>query len=310
LPATGSIERTFDLDTLNKAAGVPGLDSSGSHWIAAGLESPLTLRDLLRESPVDLVTLAESVSNITVPALATKLPVDPTRIHYMGHSQGAIEGPGFLAAMGVLATVIPSSVLNLQTATLADPGGEYIYLAYESPTFAPQLIPVIEQHSGGLLTPGTTAFAIFERDGQSVIDAGDPWNYIAQAAAVYPIHMIQVVGLPGTAGCNANNPPHHCPDQVVPNDGTERLISAGGFTQEHVPGVPPPGGGKPLDVFVNFTDGVHASFLDPTFNKPLTEEMQFEAISFTGQAAPLFGLPATTPGTSLIVGAVDPADVQ
>jgi hypothetical protein len=310
LPAAGSIERTFDLDSINKAEGVPGLDSSGSHWFAA-LASPLTVRDLLRESSVDLVTLALSVASIQLPPPATGPHyIDPTKIHYIGHSQGAIEGPVFLAGMSVLAAGIPSSVLNVQTATLASPGGEFVYLAFESKAFGPVILSLIEKASGGLLSPGTTFLATYQRDFQSVVDAGDPWNYIAQAAAVYPIHIVQVVGVPGTAGCNPKAPPAGCPDQVVPNDSTERIISAGGFSQLHPPGVPP-GGGVPLHAFVNFTQGIHQSFLSPVDNLMVTEEMQFETISFTGQPAPLFAYPiTTTPGTSLIVGAVDPTVIQ
>jgi hypothetical protein len=299
LPATGSIERTFDLDTINKAAGVPGLDSSGSHWFTA-IASPLTVRDLLRESSVDLVTLAESVASVTLPAPATAPYIDSTRIHYMGHSQGAIEGPGFLAVMA------PNPVINLQTATLASPGGQYLYLALESPTFGPQLIAGLEKQSNGLLTPGTTLFANYERDFQSVLDSGDPWNFIALAAELHPIHIIQVVGsTPPPAGCNPETPPDGCPDQVVPNDSTARLLSAGGFAQAHYPGV---AGATALHVFVNFTEGVHASFLDPTYNLAVTEEEQLEAVTFTGQAIPALGIAPTTPGTSLLIA--NPTVVQ
>jgi pimeloyl-ACP methyl ester carboxylesterase len=253
LPTATSIERTFDLNTQNSAAGLPGPDPSGSHYVALG--SLLTFRDNLRESSVDLVTVAESVGSITLPAPATAPFVDPTKVHYMGHSQGAIVGTGFLAVMPTAAVL---------TATLANPGGEYIYLGLESPTFGPIFIPGLEKASGGLLTPGTTPFALFARDAQTVIDSGDPWNYIARAAALHPIHMIEVIGPP--------------PDQVVPNDATDRLVSAGGFTQASPPGVPP--GAVPLHKVVKFTAGVHSSFLLPTASLAATEEMQLEAVSF------------------------------
>jgi hypothetical protein len=295
LPATGSVERTFDLDTINKAAGVPGLDSSGSHYV--NLQSTLTLRDNMRESSVDLVTLAESVASITLPAPASAPYIDPTKAHYMGHSMGGIVGPGFLAVMPAQAVL---------TATLANPGGQFVYLGIESPTFGPPTLAGLAKASNGLLTPGTTIFAQYERDAQTVLDSGDPWNFIAQAAALHPVHLIQIVGTtPPPAGCNPNAPPAGCPDQVVPNDSTARLISAGGFAQAHFPGV---AGATPLHAFVNFTQGVHASFLDPTDNLAVTEEMQLEAVSFTGQAIPLFGVPASTPGTSLVIA--NPTVVQ
>ena len=168
------------------------------------------------------------------------------------------------------------------------------------------MLPKLEEASNGLLTPGTTPFAQYLRDVQTVIDSGDPWNYIAAAAATHPIHLIQVVGsTPQPTGCNPNSPPPTwCTDQVVPNDATARIIATGGFTQAHVPGA----AGADLHAFVNFTAGVHSSFVDPRADKAVTEEMQLEAISFTGQAIPAAGIPATTPGTSLVIA--NPAVVQ
>jgi hypothetical protein len=295
LPAAGSIERTFDLTTLS---GGKSIDTSGSHYAALG--SPLTLRDNFRQSSVDLVTLAESVATITLPTPATAPYIDPTKVHYMGHSQGSIVAPGFLTAMSLL------PVPPLLSVTLANPGGKWVYLGVESPSFGPPAIAKLEQASNGLLTPGTTPFAQFLRDLQTVLDSGDPWNYIAAASAAYPIHLIQVVGsTPQPAGCNAQSPPPTwCPDQVVPNDATARIIAAGGFTQAHFPGA----AGADLHAFVNFIAGKHQSFVDPRADKAVTEEMQLEAISFTGQAIPAAGIPATTPGTSLVIA--NPAVVQ
>ena len=279
LPTSSSIERTFDLKTINAAAGLPGLDPSGSHYV--NLASLLTFRDNLRESSVDLVTVAESVATIALPAPATAPYVNPANVHYMGHSQGAIVGGGFLAVMPTQAVL---------SATLANPGGEFIYLGIESPTFGPEFIPALEKASNGLLTPGTTPFANFARDSQTVIDSGDPWNFIALASSLHPIHMIEVVGTtPPPSGCNPQTPPNGCPDQVVPNDATDRLIAAGGFTQASPPGVAP--GTTPLHKVVKFTAGVHASFLLPTASLAATEEMQLEAVSFA--VADGFALPVT-----------------
>ncbi|MBV8876170.1 MAG: hypothetical protein JO158_00565, partial [Gammaproteobacteria bacterium] len=295
LPATGSIERTFDLTTLS---GGKAIDTSGSHYVALG--SPLTLRDNFRQSSVDLVTVAESVATITLPAPAMAPYIDATKVHYIGHSQGAIIGPGFLAAISLL------PVPPVLSVTLANPGGKWAYLGLESPTFGPPAIAQLEQQSNGLLTPGTTPFAQYARDVQTVLDSGDPWNFIAAAAATHPIHLIQVVGsTPQPAGCNANSPPPTgCTDQVVPNDATARIIAAGGFTQAHPPGA----AGPALHAFVNFTAGVHGSFVDPRVDPAVTQEMQLEAISFTGQPIPAAGIPGTTPGTSLVIA--NPAVVQ
>jgi hypothetical protein len=297
LPATGSIERTFDLTTLS---GGKAIDPSGSHYVALG--SPLTLRDNFRQSSVDLVTLAASVGTITLPAPATAPYIDAANVHFMGHSQGSIVGPGFLAAISLL------PVPPVLSVTLANPGGKWVYLGVESPTFGPPAIAQLEKASNGLLTLGTTPFAQYERDVQTVLDSGDPWNYIATASATHPIHLIQVIGSTPTnpPDCNANSPPPMwCTDQVVPNDATARIIATGDFTQAHFPGV----AGADLHPFVNFTAGVHASFVDPRADGAVTQEMQLEAVSFTGQAIPAAGvLTPTTPGSSLVI--FNPAVVQ
>jgi len=153
----------------------------------------------------------------------------------------------------------------------------------ESPTFGPPAIAALEEASHGLLTPGTTPFAQFELDAQTVVDSGDPWNYITLAVARHPIHMVEVVGTnPPPAGCNAQAPANGCPDQVVPNDATDRLILTGGFTQVHSPGVGSPIPGSPQlgPSVVKFTAGKHQTFLSPMASLAATLEMQTEAVTF------------------------------
>jgi len=273
LPATGSIERTFDLNTINMAAGLPGLDPSGSHYI--NLTSALTSRDDRREASVDLVTVAESVGTIALPAPATAPYINPFNVHFIGHSEGSIIGTAFVAVMP------PKALL---TATLANPGGKYAYLALiESPYFAPPLTSGLEKASHGLLTPGTTPFANYVRDLQSVSDSFDPWNFIGLGALQHPIHMIEVVGsTPPPAVCNPQAPAPGCPDQLVTNASTDRLIAAGGFTQVHAPGVGNPAPGSPPlpPSVVKFTAGQHGSFLNPGPSSAATLEMQTEAVTF------------------------------
>jgi len=272
LPASGSIERTFDLAT----AGV--IDPSGSHFI--NLSSLLTSRDNLREGVADLITLARSLPGMSLGAAGS---VNPAAIHYLGHSLGAIEGGTFMG-------VIPAAQVG--TATLAMPGGEVAQLLRDSPTFAPVIDAGLAAQ--GLLR-GTTLYEQFFRDAQTVVDAGDPINFIALATTNHPIHLIQVVGSatpPPPALCIAQPTPAGCPDQVVPNSATQRLILAGGLTQVHTPGA---AGTTALHVYVNFTAGAHGSILDPTSSPAATTEMQTEAIAF-----------ALTSGTQLPVSALAP----
>jgi pimeloyl-ACP methyl ester carboxylesterase len=271
LPASGSIERTFDIST------VPGvIDGSGLHFI--NLTSLLTSRDNLREGVADLVTLVHSLPHLSLGAAGS---LNPNAIHYLGHSLGAITGGTLL---GVTRTA------DIGTATLANPGGQVAQLLRDSPTFGPQISAGLAAQ--GLLA-GTTLYEQWWRDAQTVVDAGDPINFMALATTSHPIHLVQVVGSsPPPATCNPAAPAAGCPDQVIPNSATQRLIAAGALTQVHPPGA---AGTSPLHVFVSFTAGVHGSILDPTSSSTATVEMQTEAIAF-----------ALTGGTQLPVSATAP----
>jgi pimeloyl-ACP methyl ester carboxylesterase len=267
LPASGSIERTFDLELIT-----PGtIDPSGSHFI--NLTSLLTSRDNLREGAADLITFERSVSNAVVANAGNAKMFLTGQTHYLGHSLGAIVG-------GVFLGVVPAT--DVSTGTLANPGGYLARLLITSPSFAPEINAGLEAQG---LQPGTTLYSQFFRDSQNVIDAGDPINYIAQTTALHPIHLLQVVGsTPPPAGCNAATFINGCPDQVVPNSATAALILASTYGPAGLTRIPAPAPGPLVNAggfraYVNFIEGDHGSIIDDVV-PAVTAEMQGEAISF------------------------------
>jgi hypothetical protein len=309
LPATQmSIERTFDLMVQT-----PGtIDPSGTNFI--NFTNALTLRDNFREAAADLFTFELALPNLAIPASSNVIAstLAPAPLHFLGHSLGAMVG-------SVLLGVIPAT--DITSATLANPGGNITVLTQNSPTFGPLVNAGLEAKG---VAPGTTLYAQYFRDFQTVIDSGDPINYIAIATAQHPIHLLQVVGAaqpPAGCGPGPMQLPG-CPDQVIPNSATAALITASKYappplapemlTRIKAPAAPgalfdtmgtPPG----FRAFLNFTQGDHGSIID---NKvpAVTAEMQGEAISFTGSAVPPAGLPATTPGTAILIS--DPLVIQ
>ncbi|HLJ05524.1 MAG TPA: hypothetical protein VKT26_04600 [Acetobacteraceae bacterium] len=293
LPASGSIERTFDLDVLNNSTLAPGadgqIDPSGASFI--NLSSVLTTRDNLREAAADLIALTRSLPNLKLGTDPTG-DVDAASIHFLGHSLGAITGTVYLG-------VSPTS--DVSTATLAMPGGVLSNLLRDSPTFGPQITAGLQAQG---LQPGTTLFEQFFRDAQTIVDSGDPVNYIAAAATNHPIHVLQVVG-------STSSPP----DQVIPNSATQRLIDAGGLMRIPAPAAPGPVI-NPMGhrAYVNFVVGSHGSIIDPTASLAATQEMQGEAITFTGAPLPPIpqlsfpGFPPTTPGTAILI--LNPTVIQ
>jgi len=294
-----SIERTFDLELIT-----PGtIDPSGSHFI--NLTSLLTSRDNLRQSAADLITFERSVAGATVANAGGTTIFAAGKTHYLGHSLGAMVGT-------MLLSVVPAA--EVSTATLVSPGGVISEILRTSPTFAPQINAGLEAQG---LAPGTTLYAQFSRDSQTVVDAGDPINYIALTAARHPIHLLQVVGsTPPPASCSPSAPANGCPDQVVPNSATEALITASAYgpggaataltriKAGQAPVVTNAGG---IRGYVNFIEGDHGSVIDDVV-PAVTAEMQTEAVSFTGAPIPPAGIPANTPGTTLLIA--DPAVIQ
>ncbi len=286
LQASGSIERTFDLDVIDNATGAATadgqIDPSGSSFI--NLTSLLTSRDNLREAAADLITLTRSLPALNLDADPAG-DIDATRIHFLGHSLGAIVGGVYLGI---------ASSGDVGTGTLAMPGGGIAQLLRDSPTFGPRIIAGLQAEG---LQQGTTLFEQFFRDAQTAVDSGDPINFIAAAAARHPLHLIQVVGGGAVP-----------PDQVVPNSATQRLIAAAGLTRIAAPVAPGPvivASGSPPGhrAYVNFLFGNHGSIIDPTASLAATTEMQTEAISFA-----LGSPPALPAGTLILIG--NPAVIQ
>jgi pimeloyl-ACP methyl ester carboxylesterase len=286
LPATGSIERTFDLDVMNNTTGAPGpdgqIDSSGASFI--NLTSVLTTRDNLREGAADLITLTRSLPNMNLDSDPAG-DINPAGIHYLGHSLGAIVGGVYLGV---------TSKTEVSTATLAMPGGGLADLLIDSPTFGPRIVAGLEAQG---LVQGTTLFEQFLRDAQTAVDSGDPLNYIAAAAVNHPIHLLQIVG-------SDSSPP----DQVVPNSATQRLIDAAALARIHAPAAPGPvTNSSGFRAYVSFVTGDHGSIIDPTASLAVTTEMQAEAITFAGAPVPPIpqlsfpGFPATPPGTAILI---------
>jgi hypothetical protein len=294
-----SIERTFDLDAgtngpCGVAEGSPPdgkTDPSGSHFL--NVDSPLTLRDNFREGAADLITVAHSlqangINNVTPvplgpnPAIPLGLiKIDPTRVHYVGLSLGAIIGTVFLGST--------PNIADAQTGTLGAPGGGLSRIPVESVEIGACILPVLQAKG---LSPGTTLFANFARDIQNVVDSGDPTNFIAAALANHPTQIMEMIG--GGTVSGAATPS----DQVVPNVATQRMITAAGFGgPDGTPGGPgltqlfsspapqiTPGAAG-WRIFTQFICGGHGSLYDPSINAATTGEMQQEAVSFAAGSA-------------------------
>jgi pimeloyl-ACP methyl ester carboxylesterase len=252
-------ERTFDLDIVNNstlAAGPDGqIDPSGIQFVQ--VPAPLVTRDNLRQGAADLLTLVRSLPNLDLDGDGAG-DINTTRVHYIGHSLGGIVGGTFLGTAGAA---------EVRTGELAMPGGGVAQTIFDSPAFGPRIKQGLAAQG---ITEGSTLYNQFIRDAQTIVDAGDPVNYIENAVNARPLLVLQVVG-GGTLPNGGTSPS----DQVVVNSATKRLIDAAGLPRISAAGLNPGPKG-----YVNFIFGDHGSIIDPTSSLATTTEMQSVSIGF------------------------------
>jgi hypothetical protein len=244
----GLPERTFDVDYINNATDQPPadgvIDPSGSNYIQVA--SPITSRDNNREAVVDELALAKALPSAVVVRLGVPATgvINPNRIELSGQSLGSIVG-----------TMVASLPSNIQSFGLSVPGGGIVDLLVTSPTFGPPIAGGVAAKLGN----NTLLFHIFFRDAQAAIDAADPVNHAAYAAANKPLLIHKVIG-----------------DQVIPNSATDRLLKAAGIFGNKANAAGP----WPSNYFVAFTAGTHGSLLAPGNTPTVTVEMQREIVGF------------------------------
>lgn len=290
----GVEERTFDLDLVqndNPGDATPDglIDGSGISFLNPGPDRLLPTGDHFRQSAADIIHVIRTVPVIDLDGDGAG-DLDGSRVHYAGHSLGALVGN---LVIGVNS--------DLASATLANTGGCLSCGLFESPTFEATLGAGLVAALGapfpdGLaIEPDTTAFNNYLRDGQNLADAGDALNGALawSGSQLVPAHLFVVQG-----------------DAVVPESMFNRVALAMGIPQ--VPQSTPPGFPFPVFVgldtngvnggYVFFTEGDHGSFLDPTASPLATVEMQTETVVF-GAGNP----PAMIPGNGQVILISDPS---
>jgi len=255
----GAKERTFDIDIQNNTTGAAGKDgvidpSGGLNGLTYfNLSSPLTWRDNMRQSEVDLGNLTKSVPGLAIASPAGTIPVgvDPTQIHFLAHSIGAMVGGVHVHFSN-----------DTRTAALANPGGPISLIAQEPGYFG----DIAKKLIGASATPGSWAYNLIFRDLQAALDAADPYNHVKNAAQMHPLLLFEVQN-----------------DQTIPNSSTNALISAAGLTKAKTigPNAVAPGAGR----YTLFTQGYHGTLLSPSVSAAATAEMQRQAVLYAASAS-------------------------
>jgi hypothetical protein len=250
-------ERTFDSDLLNNTTnqfGPDGLiDPSGFITIPAGIANLLGGRDTFRQGSIDLSVVAVSISSMDID-LDGEPDLNPANMAYVGESWGSMYGMAFVAIEPLITR-----------AALFWPGAQVARFGPESGSFGSVVNAVLAQ--AGVL-PGTADYEQFQLIWQTTLDASDPINWAAEAAANTPIMLHEVI--------NDQTIPNFVP--TAPLAGTEPLIkimdlTAYSTSQQSEDGLRSAGRFVP--------PAAHAQVLSPTFGSPAAYfEMQRQLPSF------------------------------
>ncbi len=123
--------RGFDLDDDGTAEYVASGDN-GSATAYMNLASLLTTKSNLKQSISDLLSLRFSLNNVT------GAQFDPTNVHFIGHSLGAIAGTSFTKiANEEVEDASLQAAFNVKASVLGMPGGSIANFLLESGSFGP-----------------------------------------------------------------------------------------------------------------------------------------------------------------------------
>jgi len=281
------------------------------HYV--NLASMLTMRDNTRQSALDIFGLRLGLNFFNgVDSSENPIHINSSKVHFIGHSLGAIYGMNALALANTPLTPQFDALTKITSNVLAMPGLMLANFGMSSPEFSTlvksnltyssspgfktfvdtqypdshtqeQLSAVYDMFYAGL-EPSQKAeleagFAQFTLIAQTVTGAGDPINYVnALAASHTPTLLLEIVG----------NGTDNLPDQVVTNTapytplgGTEAAIKLLGL-----PGVSETTEGSGA---VRYLNGHHISLLFPNATEVspdedksmrVTKEMQSQIATF------------------------------
>ncbi|MFP7411525.1 VolA/Pla-1 family phospholipase [Aeromonas veronii] len=266
-------------------------------------------RDNLKQSVADLLGLRLAVGLANTQGLGGQLGGAGLKVHFLGHSLGAITGANLLAvANQTTGSAQADTLFKFDTGGLAMPGGGIAPLLLNSPSFGPTIKMSVLTSGSPELKAGFTAYApncktaaatcfvneflpsldaatqagaastlqSYTFAAQSVLDSADPINLGSGVAKSFPLFATEIVG----------DGALNLPDQVIPNSiasaplgGTEPLFRVLGLQELKGSGVLPAGHHA-----ARFLKGGHSSLLAPDENfdqaGAVTTEIQTQFASF------------------------------
>lgn len=266
-------------------------------------------RDNLKQSVADLLGLRLAIGLANTQGIGGQLGGTGLKVHFLGHSLGAITGANLLAvANQTTGSTQADALFKFDTGGLAMPGGGIAPLLLDSPSFGPTIKMSVLTAGSPELKAGFAAYEpscktvkatcfvneflptldaatqanaastlqSYSFAAQTVLDSADPINLGRGIKSNFPLFATEIVG----------DGALNLPDQVIPNriasaplGGTEPLFKVLGLQAlQGGPGVIPASHHA-----ARFVAGGHSSLLAPDGNDSnalVTSEMQTEFASF------------------------------
>jgi len=182
-------------------------------------------RDNMRQGTLDLLNVNASLQAIedaiaacqTAGDCAQGLNIDPSRVYFLSHSLSGMGGAAFPPVANAAST--DNASLNpVLASNLLNTGGQFTRLFENSQSLAPQLLPVLDSASDGLLAQGRTELNIYFNVFQGLLDSADPVAYAGFYQNTSTL-LTEIVGVEGD--------PERPTDNTIPNAADDLLYAIG-----------------------------------------------------------------------------------
>jgi len=229
LPSSNLMERHFNFTANDVGMPIPMdyvADTGSSGSLFTSLFRFATSRDNLRQTTIDLMNLSASLGSMDIDGDGKIPDLDMSRVYFVAHSLGGINGTPFLAVNSELrAKNAVTAMPSIKAAALLNVGGGVAKLLENSPDVgfgADVVIPVLASVG---LAQGTSAFETYMSVFQGVTDSADAMNYGAMLRnnGNMGLLLTEIVGGGDDMVPDLDNPLQQVmaqvePDQTVSND--------------------------------------------------------------------------------------------
>ena len=308
LPGTDGVYDITATDTDGE-----GPYANGTPLVFANLGALRTVRDNLKQSTNDILTLRRALENVTSP---TSLDFDNDKVSLLGVSLGSIIGTSVVGAADMFTAANPTNTnFQFNAAALTVGGSQAAAIMGYSNSFGADVKSALQANDGfseavaetlgytpdqlkGLRDGTNEEKAKFQRladlaygsfasgfisGAQQVIDSADSVAWVGKISQATPVLATQVIG----NGVNLQDQtvPNSTAEKGFPLGGTSPWVQLLGLTQSSSATT-----ATPVKAYTNFMLGKHTSLLDPAEDSALnldapsaaaaTAEMQTQVISF------------------------------